>query len=93
MSNARCGSCSADLSVGELDDGWCSACGKAIAGFVYREAGLKGRKEKALPRAQKTATRLEAPSADPDDAPAKWQLALIGAAMVGIAVVIVLAFL
>jgi len=92
MTAVRCSNCAADLSGRELDDGWCNACGKSIPSFVYREAGLKGRKEKAIPQATRTPMTTSATSMDPEDRPAGWQLALIGLAMIGLATVIVLAF-
>ena len=89
MSDVKCPNCSNALVHRELNEGWCNSCGKEVPMFVYHQAGLKGPKGHALPQAQV----LAAPAGlDPDEALPIWQLAVIGAIVIGIAVAIVLAF-
>jgi len=92
MSDVKCSSCSAYLSSSELHDGWCGTCGKQVPMFVYHQAGLKGPIEHALPRV-KTAAAPTAVVGTEEDSPPVWQLALIGLAVIGIAAVIVFAFI
>jgi hypothetical protein len=90
MNDVKCSSCSAALSANELHDGWCNSCGQRVPAFVYHQAGLKGPKEKALPRVKTVVAPSNA--MDPEERPPVWQLTLIGLAIVGIAAVIVWSF-
>lgn len=94
MSDVKCASCDAVLDRRELDDGWCNNCGKQIPLFVYHQNGLKGPRGKALPRAAASAALPSAPAVmDPDEKLPLWQIGVIAAAVVGIAVVIVRALI
>ncbi len=90
MNDVKCASCATALSTNDLHDGWCGSCGQRVPMFVYHQAGLKGPKEKALPRAKSAPAMSNA--MDPEERPPVWQLTLIGLAVLGLAAVIVLSF-
>ncbi len=88
--NVKCPNCSKELPHSDLNEGWCGACGKEIPLFAYHGAGLKGPERHVLSRVQVAApAAVTAPTSDRDDGPTIWQLAMIGVAVISIALVIV----
>ncbi|MCE9534245.1 MAG: hypothetical protein K8T89_24460 [Planctomycetes bacterium] len=92
MSEIKCPSCDVLLPSGDLRDGWCGACGKKVPMFVYHQAHLSGPKETGLPSAVREAPPVVA-QLDPEEKPPIWQIACIGVAVIGIAIVIVRALM
>jgi hypothetical protein len=91
MKNVKCPNCDIMLPAMQLSSGWCEECGHKIPHFIYEEAGVKAAGEKSL--AQMHWDRPQAgPADEPEDLP-RWKIAAIGAAVIGIAAVIVRAFI
>lgn len=91
MSTTKCPNCRVVLPKKELASGWCEACGQKIPHFVYAEAGLETPEEhRPFNHLHDAPVREHVIEAEPFPL---VQVSLIAVAVVGIAFVIVRAFI
>ena len=91
MSSAKCPNCRVVLPKAELAAGWCDSCGQKIPLFVYEEIGMETPDEHRPFNHLHDAPSTQVQVLEGEPFPI-LQVSLIAVAVIGIAVVIVRAF-